>query len=70
MKSSYGAVLTVFYFVWGRFDRKWGRFELGPFSIGAVLTGNPFFYVKQSYFSCNILTCMDNYITVGIFSVI
>jgi len=26
--------------VWGRFDQKWGHFGLGPFSIGAVLTGN------------------------------
>jgi len=34
----YGAVLTE---NWGRFNRKWGRFGLGPFSIGAVLTGNP-----------------------------
>jgi len=42
MKSSYGAVLTDCFFAWGRFNRKWGRFGLGPFSIGAVLTGNLF----------------------------
>jgi len=29
-----------FFLVWSRFNRKWGRFGLGPFSIGAVLTGN------------------------------
>jgi len=29
-----------FFFVWGSFDRKWGCFGLGPFSIGAVLTSN------------------------------
>jgi len=40
MKSSYGAVLTDFFFAWGRFNRKWGRFGLGPFWTGAVLTGN------------------------------
>jgi len=39
MKSS--AVLTDFYHRLGLFDRKWGRFGLGPFSIGAVLPGNP-----------------------------
>ena len=40
MKSSYGAVLTDLFFAWGRFNRKWGRFGLGPFSTGAVLTDN------------------------------
>ena len=38
----YGAVLTE---NWGRFNRKWGRFGLGPFSTGALLTGN----LKNSY---------------------
>jgi len=46
MKSSYGAVLTDFFFAWGRFNRKWGRFGLGLFSIGAVLTGNRYYYVN------------------------
>ena len=41
MKSSYGAVLTDFFFAWGRFNRKWGRYGQGPFWTGAVLTGNP-----------------------------
>jgi len=41
MKSSYAAVLTDICYRLGRFDRRWGRFELGPFSIVAVLTGNP-----------------------------
>jgi len=39
MTSSYEAVLTDFCF--GRLDQKWGRFGLGPFSMGAVMTGNP-----------------------------
>jgi len=40
MKSPYGTVLTDFYIVWGRVDRKLGRLGLGPFWTGAVLTGN------------------------------
>jgi len=31
----------IFAIVWCRFDQKLGRFGLGPFSIWAVLTGNP-----------------------------
>ena len=34
-----GPFLPIFAIVWGRFDRKWDRFGLGPFLIGAVLTG-------------------------------
>jgi len=37
MTFLFGAVLTE---NWGRFNRKWGRFGLGLFSTGAVLTGN------------------------------
>ena len=46
MKSSHGAVLNDFAIVWGRFDRKWGSFGLGPYSIGAVFNGNNHKIVK------------------------
>jgi len=36
-----GPFEPIFAIVWGRFDRKWGRFGLGPFLIGAAWTGNP-----------------------------
>jgi len=52
MKSSYGAVLTDFFFAWGRFNRKWGRFGLGPFWTGAVLTGNHKFNL---FYTCHAI---------------
>ena len=36
-----GPFKPIFAIVSGRFDPKLGHFGLGPFSIGAYLTGNP-----------------------------
>jgi len=52
----FGAVLTDdFLYVavltenWGRFNRKWGRFGLEPFSTGAVLTTGKKIVLEPTY---------------------
>jgi len=47
----------------GRFDRKWGRFGLGPFSIGAVLSGNPetAIVVTRDFLELIILSIFNGY---------
>jgi len=53
----YGAVLTE---NWGRFNRKWGRFGLWPFSTGAVLTGNPLNFEQSFDYADLWLLCAYN----------
>ena len=44
----FGAVLTDDFWYGAVLTENWGRFGLGPFSIGAVLTGNPVGHGQES----------------------